>query len=411
LNEWARLALDSAIFKEGQNMRLGVKRAIQVACRGAWGTIGGCLLCVVFASGQAAAPEPKPLMAEQVFKNIQVLRGVPVKEFMETMGFFSASLGANCTYCHTPESSGSWEKYADDTDRKQTARKMILMMTAINKSYFGGQRELTCYSCHRFGFRPKLIPSLAIQYGDAPEEEPEVILKQATGAPSPDQVLDKYFNAIGGAQRLATLNTLAAKGTYMGYEDTEKRPLEIYARSSGQITTITHTLSGDRTTTYDGRAGWSAAPDTDSPVPVLALTGDDLDGAKLDAQLFFPARIKQSLSDWLVGTPFTIGDRDVQVVQGMTAAKSPVKFYFDSETGLLLRVVRYTDSPVGRNPTQIDYSDYRDVAGIKMPFHITTTWTDGRSNIELVDVQRNVPIDAAKFAKPAPPGPPPATKR
>jgi outer membrane lipoprotein-sorting protein len=131
----------------------------------------------------------------------------------------------------------------------------------------------------------------------------------------------------------------------------------------------------------------------------------------LDAQLFFPAGIKQSLSDWLVGTPFTIGDRDVRVVQGMTAAKSPVKFYFDSETGLLLRVVRYTDSPVGRNPTQIDYSDYRDVAGIKMPFHITTTWTDGRSNIELVDVQRNVPIDAAKFAKPAPPGPPPATKR
>jgi photosynthetic reaction center cytochrome c subunit len=388
-------------------MRLGVRRAILDA----WGIMGGCLLWVIFASGQAAAPEPKPLMAEQAFKNIQVLRGIPVKEFMETMGFFSASLGANCTYCHTEESSGNWEKYADDTDRKQTARKMILMMTAINKSYFGGQRELTCYSCHRFGFRPKLIPSLAIQYGDAPDEEPEVILKQATGAPTPDQVLDKYLNALGGAQRLATLTSLAAKGSYMGYEDTQKRPLEIYATATGQISTIIHTLSGDRTTMYDGRAGWIAAPDTDSPVPVLALTGDDLDGAKLDAQLFFPARIKQDLTDWLVGVPVTIGDRDAQVVQGMSARKSPVKLYFDSETGLLLRVLRYTDSPVGRNPTQIDYSDYRDVAGVKMPFHITTTWTDGRSNIELTDVQRNVPVDSTKFAKPAPPVPPPAPAR
>lgn len=381
-------------------MRLGVRRAIL----GAWGIMGGRLLCVIFASGQAAAPESKPLMAEQAFKNIQALRGIPVKEFMETMGFFSASLGANCTYCHTEESNGSWEKYADDTDRKQTARKMILMMIAVNKSYFGGQRELTCYSCHRFGFRPKLIPSLAIQYSDALEEEPEEILKQATGAPTPDQVLDKYLNALGGAQRLAALTSLAAKGNYMGYEDTQKRPLEIYAQATGQISTIIHTLGGDRTTMYEGRAGWIAAPDTDSPVPVLALTGDDLDGAKFDARLFFPARIKQALTDWLVGVPVTIGDRYAQVVQGMSARKSPVKLYFDSETGLLLRVLRYTDSPVGRNPTQIEYSDYRDVAGIKMPFHITTTWTDGRSNIELTDVQRNVPVDAAKFIKPAPSG-------
>ena len=93
----------------------------------------------------------------------------------------------------------------------------------------------------------------------------------------------------------------------------------------------------------------------------------------------------------------------MQVVQGMTARKSPVKLYFDAETGLLLRVVRYTDSPVGRNPTQIDYSDYRDVAGIKMPFHVTTTWTDGRSSVDLTAVQQNVPVDAARFAKPAPP--------
>src|ERR1700675_3208691 len=119
-------------------MKLGVRRAILRAM----GITAACLVCVVLASGQAGGPEQKPLVAEQVFKNIQVLRGIPVKQFMETMGFFSASLGANCTFCHTQESSGSWEKYADDTENKQTARKMILMMNAINKNYFAGKRDL-----------------------------------------------------------------------------------------------------------------------------------------------------------------------------------------------------------------------------------------------------------------------------
>ncbi len=385
-------------------MKLGVRRAILRAM----GITAACLVCVVLASGQAGGPEQKPLVAEQVFKNIQVLRGIPVKQFMETMGFFSASLGANCTFCHTQEASGSWEKYADDTENKQTARKMILMMNAINKSYFGGKRDLTCYSCHRFGSRPRLIPSRAVQYGDAPDEPPDEILKQAAGAPSPDEVLDKYVQAVGGMQRLAGLTSLVANGTYLGYEDTQKRPVDIYAKAPEQIATIVHTLSGDRTTTYDGHLAWIAAPDTDSPVPVLPLTGDDVDGVKLDADLYFPAGIKHALSDWRVGVPTTIDDRDVTVVQGTTAGKSPIKLYFDSESGLLARVVRYTDSPVGRNPTQIDYSDYRDVSGIKLPFHITTTWTDGRSNIELTQVQLNVAVAAAVFAKPAPPVPPAA---
>src|SRR5205085_8475691 len=78
--------------------------------------------------------------------------------------------------------------------------------------------------------------------------------------------------------------------------------------------------------------------------------------------------------------------------------------------GLLVRQVRYTDSPVGMNPTQVDYADYRDVAGVKMPFKWTVTWTDGRSVIQLTDVKANAPVDAAKFAKPSPPAPPPPAK-
>src|SRR5271155_2386819 len=98
--------------------------------------------------------QEKPAMSEEAFKNIRVLKGIPVDRFMATMGFFSASLGETCTDCHSAESGGNWEKYADDNPRKETARRMIGMMNAINKTYFGGKREITCYSCHRGVERP-----------------------------------------------------------------------------------------------------------------------------------------------------------------------------------------------------------------------------------------------------------------
>jgi photosynthetic reaction center cytochrome c subunit len=344
-------------------------------------------------------------MAEDIHKNIQVLKGLPEDEFMATMGFFAASLGANCTYCHVEESSGDWSKYAQDNANKQTARKMILMMNALNKSYFGGRRGVTCYSCHRGDESPRVTPNLAEQYSAPLLEEPDVITEQAPGAPSADQVLDKYIQALGGAQRLASLTSFVAKGTYQGFDEPEKRPVEVYAKAPGQRTVIVHAANGDSTTTYDGSVGWIAAPDTDQPVPVLSLTGGLLDGAKVDADMCFPGRIKQILGQWRVGPPATINDRDVQVVQGTGAGGSPVKLYFDQRSGLLVRQVRYVDSPVGLNPKQIDYADYRDVSGVKMPFRWTVTWTDGRSVTELSRVQPNVAIDGARFAKPASPRP------
>ena len=227
---------------------------------------------------------------------------------------------------------------------------------------------------------------------------------QPSAGPTVDQILEKYIQAVGGAERLANLTSFIAKGTYLGYDtDQSKVPVDIYAKAPGQRTTIMHTLIGDSTTTYDGRTGWLAA--NDKPVPVLALPpGEDSDGLKLDAELSFPAQIKQSLSQWRAGFPdASIGDRPVVVVQGTTAARSRVKLFFDKESGLLVRQVRYVDTPVGIVPTQVDYADYRDVSGVKMPYRLTLTWTDGRSTIELSEVHPNAPIEASKFAKPAPP--------
>ncbi|PYS10159.1 MAG: hypothetical protein DMG17_25470, partial [Acidobacteria bacterium] len=332
-----------------------------------------CLLRATAGRGQAE----KPLMAEQVFKNVQVLKGIPVREFMGTMGFFSAATGMNCTQCHVDESGGNWARYADDTELKQTTRRMIGMVNNINQSWFRGRRVVTCYSCHRGGARPLVIPDLTEQYSEPVVRVPDEILRDFDGVPSAAQILDKYVQAIGGMQRLSGLTSYVAKGDFEGYDDFDKYPVEIYAKAPGQRTTISHGVYGETTTTYDGRNGWVAAPEAVTPVSVLPVTGGDLDGARVEAELAFPGRLKQMLTEWRVGAPFTIDDREVYIVQGRLAPGGlPVKLFFDRQSGLLVRLVHYADTAVGRIPTQVDYEDYRDVAGIKMPFKLTRTWTD-----------------------------------
>lgn len=363
----------------------------------------GGLLTAVLATAQPA-PQQEPLMAEKYFKNVQVLKGIPVGQFMETMGFFAASLGLNCTGCHVAESLQDWDKFAEDVPRKRMSRQMVLMVNAINKTNFGGRRVVTCYTCHRGGQAPPVIPSLAEQY-TIPPEDPNLdeIVEGTPTEPTADQILDKYIQALGGAQRLAALKSFVAKGTTEGYDTYHmKVPVEIYAKAPEQRTIISHPQNGDATTVFDGRLGWVAA--ADKPVRLLPLLpGAELDGAKLDADLCFPGGIKQALTKWRIGFPVTtIDDKDVNVIQGSGAGGTRVKLYFQNESGLLVRQVRYSNTLVGTVPIQTDYSDYREVAGVKMPFHIIVTWTDGQSIIELKEIQPNVPIDAAKFAKPAP---------
>lgn len=361
-----------------------------------------CLLLVATVNGQG---QEKPLMAEDVFKNIQVLEGIPVKEFMNTMGFFSAATNLNCIDCHSPQSE-SLEGYAIDTPRKQTARRMVLMVNQINQANFGGRRMVTCYTCHRASDRPEAVPSLLDQYS-VPEDDPnrvEIIPAgpvQSVKRISAGQILDKYLQAIGGVAQAATLTSLVAKGTYEGYDTlSAKVPVDIFANAPNQMATVVHTQNGDSVTAYDGRNGWIAA--ADKLMRVLPLDGGDLEGAKMDAAISFPARIEQDFQ-WRTGFPsVTIEDRPVDVIQNAARGTTGAKLYFDSESGLLVRQVRFVDTAVGVIPTQIDYSDYRDVAGVKVPFKRVITWTDGRSTIALSQVQPNVRIEASQFAKPAP---------
>jgi len=361
-----------------------------------------CALLIVGSSilGGQPAPNEKQPLAEQAFKNIQVLKGIPVSEFMNTMGFFSASVGLNCVYCHVADSLQDWSKFAEDVPRKRTARVMIQMVNTINKNNFGGRPVITCYSCHRGNERPKQIPSLAVQYG-TPEEDPNEIEipPQPAAGPSAGQLLDKFVAAAAGR----TPNTsLIVKGTYEGYETYHQQvPFELYVKSPAQLAAIVHTQNGDSVNVYNGSAGWVASPN--NPIMLLSLApGAELDGARLGAQLFFPSQIKQALTNFRTGFPITtVGDKDVQIVEGTGANKTRFKLFFD-DSGLLVRQLRYSATIVGTNPIQIDYADWRDVSGSKMPYSWTVTWTNGQSIYRVTEVQPNVAIDEARFAKPAP---------
>jgi hypothetical protein len=346
-------------------------------------------------------PATKAPMAEDVFKNVTMLRGIPVNDFMLTMGAFSAALGMSCQDCHSANDR-DWSAFATDNPRKITARRMIGIMQEINKTHFGGRQVVTCFSCHRGADRPKMDYDLNVLYGEPPAN-PSYIIGQAPTAPKADEVLDKYLQAVGGAQRAGAIKSFTAKGESVGYgpESASPRAVEIYAQAPNRLTMTIHTDSGDDTRTVDGTRGWHAAPFR--PLPVLELTGQDLEGLQFDATLAFPAQIKMAARNWRVGFPSTIDDRDVQVVQGTLAGGTTVTLYFDDETGLLTRQMRYIRSPIGPLTTEVTYGEYKEVNGVKLPHAVTLRWLNGRENITLSEIRANVPIDASRFAQPKPP--------
>ena len=376
-------------------------------------------------AGLTVAPleaQDKGPLAEQVFKNIQVLKGIPVDDFMETMGIMTAALQFDCSDCHTNAGTQNVD-WAADTPRKRMARRMVTMVTNINKDNFGGRQMVTCWSCHRNRDRPLTTPTMETIYG-MPDYIPDDVITQGAGMPPAAAILDKFIAASGGAQRLAGLTSFVGRGTSVGFGGFGGGgDVEIVAKAPDKRATIIlfkeETGRGDQIRTYDGKTGWVR-----TPLNVLGefqLFGGDLDGYRFDAQLSFPGQIKQILTNLKTGPPTTIKDlpapssqsslqKDVpldeshlvDVVQGTGPRNLLVTLFFDRQTSLLLRELRYGAGPIGRVPTEIDYADYRDVNGIKLPFHITYAWLDGRDSIVLNDIKTNVPVDDSKFAKPAP---------
>jgi hypothetical protein len=359
-----------------------------------------CLVTVSALSAQApAAAGDRPIVTQDVFKNVTVLRDIPVDTFFDAMGMFANAMGNDCTFCHVPQAALDRAKFAEVTPRMQRARQMIAMMQTINKSFFGGAPRVTCFTCHHGNQSPRSDPNIALQYS-TPEEDPNARDFTTDTTLSVDTIFEKYLQAVGGSGNLSKLTSFAAKGTYAGFDTLfEKVPVDIFAKAPNQYATIVHMTAGNSIRAFNGTNGWMAGPDT--AIPLVTLTEGNLDRARLEALVAFPGGIPKSYPHWRIGRA-VLNDEEVTVVQGIDDNRQPIANLYFAPSGLLVRVVRWTLTPVGFVPTQIDYSNFRDVAGVKVPFKRVVSQTFMQMTVELTDVQPNAAIDAARFARPAP---------
>jgi hypothetical protein len=203
--------------------------------------------------------------------------------------------------------------------------------------------------------------------------------------------------AAGGAESIEKVTSRVIKGTidFGG----KSLPIDIYARDPEQRISLTHMPEGDNITAFNGHEGWLVPPGH----PLREMHGSDLDGAAIDADLHLPNHLKPMFTEMKVEGTEKVGAHDAYRVVGQRDGKPPIELYFDEQTGLLVRLVRFGETALGRMPTQIDYADYREVDGVKVPYRWTLARPGGRFTIQASEVKQNVPVDDAKFVKPAAP--------
>jgi hypothetical protein len=328
--------------------------------------------------------------AEQVYKNVQTLRGVPAGRWTMIMTMFTKSLGVDCNHCHVP---GEFEK--DDKPAKQMARKMLRMTGAIAREIYQGPTSINCYTCHRGQSQPASLPPAAPAAQPKFEEKPPEV-KSSASLPALDQVLDRYLQALGGKAALEKVTTRAMKGALVT-QGGMSAPLEIYEKAPNKTFTTFRTPSGATLMAFNGAAGWTQTPERG----LRDQTGAELAWVKNEAEFYKELKLKERYPKMMLLGTANLGDRETYVIEAMPVEGLPQKFYFDRQSGLLLRQDLTLESPQGKTPLQIYFEDYREVAGIKRPFVIRRSRPDFTWSYKFDEVKLNVPVDDAKFNKPA----------
>src|SRR5271155_5874491 len=284
-------------------------------------------LAILAARAQSNAPQAAPKLAEEEYKNIQALKGVPADQIFPSMQFITASLGVECDYCHVREGQKMvFDK--DDKKTKQTARKMMEMMFAINKENFDGHREVTCYSCHRGAIDPIGTPSVMTEEakpGVEVAKNEEKIGEGGPSGPNAELLFSKYLQAVGGAAATDKITSRVMKGT-ITFGD-RNVPIEIFSKDPDKRVSFTYTPDGDSITAFDGHEGWLGTPKR----PVHEMHGPDVDAAAMDADLHFAAHLKNMFTEAKVRGTEKIDGHDAYVVVGQREAKTPVRLYFDEK--------------------------------------------------------------------------------
>jgi len=335
-------------------------------------------------AAQEHAPQEKT--AEQVYKNIQVLRGVPASQLDADMAFISGSLGVRCNYCHV----NPFEK--DDKPTKQTARKMIRMVFDLNGGSFSGQGAVSCYTCHRGQPLPVSVPAV----GQNLWQPSNQTAKQDAPLPGVDEILDRYVLAVGGRQAIERVTSRVLKGSRVG-ADGVLVPEEVYAKAPNKLLTVTSYPNQVFRIGFDGAHGWAGSNQGGRD-----LGEEMLAQLRREAEFYKETRLKEMYSKMTVLGRATVGERAAYVVEAMPGdGGSPEKLFFDAQTGLLVRKYSLAKTALGQFPAQTDYEDYREVDGVKLPF--TIRWAiPGRTwGRKVTEVRQNVPLDDAQFNPPA----------
>ncbi len=332
--------------------------------------------------------------AEEEFKNIQVFKGLPASQIIPAMSFMRAALGVNCTYCHVEE---QFDK--DTKEEKEAARKMILMVRDINKANFDGRNEVTCNTCHHGEPHPVGVPSFAEFTAKAAPQSHEDHAERRPSEPLPGaaEVIEKYVAATGGKSAIEKINTMVMKGNRTTSEG-GSTPLEVFRKAPNRIL-ASYGPNSAFSIGFDGTTGWSRGPRG-----VRDLEGPNLARIQKEADMQWALKLQEEYRNLRVIAKQAVDGRDAYVVQGVTVAdKKMERFYFDAQTGLLLRIATRDTTPLGPLPDQMDFDDYRDVQGVKLPFTVSHMRPDRSYKDTFSEVTLNVPVDDTKFEKPSEP--------
>jgi len=347
--------------------------------------------------------------------NIEVLKDIPSDQLIPSMRYITATLGVECDFCHDTKNFMS-----DDKPEKNTARKMMKMMFAINKDNFNGQREVTCYTCHRGASKAANMPMLtaagtmsgspsgtAAPTGAPAPQSPNAEGAAAPSAPSVpnttvDAILAKYAAALGGEAAIQKITTLDEKGSGelpgRGGHQGLNAQVEVLRKAPDKALGVLRLPNGTEFQQgYNGTVGWQQPPARSSE----DVTGDDLVRVKEWASFIPGLNLKQDFSRAQLAGSEKIGDREAYRVIAFRKGGGQVRFYFDAQSGLLLRVSERIESPLGALPQDTDYADYRDVNGIKRPFSVTVVRVEGPTIYKWEQIRANVSVQDTRFEKPA----------
>lgn len=342
------------------------------------------LICVSGAQIPAPATSAVPTAAQR-FKNIRVLKDMPADRLFPAMNFIAASLNVDCSFCHVD--GPDFDK--DDKKNKQTARKMMEMELAINQASFNGESMVTCDTCHRGSRIPASLPVLTLEK-EAPEIQPAPT--EVTAA----KVLNKYVQALGGLAGIQSLTSYVETGAYSSSIMPGVIPFEAYAKTPDQRLEVLHYPDGDTLTGYSHQRGWTQR-NPGSPVYEMSPTAAEY--FSYFADLLSAEHLQQRFSELSVASA-RIGEGETYMVIGRKPGQQSMTFYFDKRSGLLVRAIRYSQTPLGANPVQIDYADYRAVGGTKLPFRQTFAQSGSQYTIQITSIQHNVSLADSSFTEP-----------